>query len=191
MASLTRCTWVWISSGCWWWTGKPGVLQSMGSQRVRHDWATELNWLISTPSCSHPLQSHFFVNLCMLLFRCPILCTPWSATHLASLSFTISQSLLKLTSIESNVPFNHLILCHPLLSGPQSFTASGSFTISWFFASSGQSIGVSALVFPMNIQGWFLLRLTALFFLQSKGLSRVFSNTTVQKHQFFGAQLSL
>ena len=72
MASLTRCTWVWISSGCWWWTGKPGVLQSMGSQRVRHDWATELNWLISTPSCSHPLQSHFFVNLCMLLFSCSV-----------------------------------------------------------------------------------------------------------------------
>ena len=44
MASLTRWTWVWVSSGCWWWTGKPGMLQSMGSQRVRHDWATELNW---------------------------------------------------------------------------------------------------------------------------------------------------
>ena len=44
MASLTRWTWVWVSSGCWWWTGKPGTLQSTGSQRVRHDWATELNW---------------------------------------------------------------------------------------------------------------------------------------------------
>ena len=44
MASLTRWTWVWVSSGCWWWTGKPGVLQSMGLQRVRHNWATELNW---------------------------------------------------------------------------------------------------------------------------------------------------
>ena len=44
MPSLTRWTWVWVSSGSWWWTGKPGVLQSMGSQRVRHDWATELNW---------------------------------------------------------------------------------------------------------------------------------------------------
>ena len=45
MASLTPWTWVWASSGCWWWTGRPGVLQSMGSQRVRHDWATELNWV--------------------------------------------------------------------------------------------------------------------------------------------------
>ena len=46
MASLTRWTWVWASSGSWWWTGKPGVLQSMGSQRVKHDWVTELNWCI-------------------------------------------------------------------------------------------------------------------------------------------------
>ena len=44
MASLTRCTWVWVNSGSWWWTGRPGVLQFMGSQRVGHDWATELNW---------------------------------------------------------------------------------------------------------------------------------------------------
>ena len=44
MASLTRCTWVWVNSGSWWWTGRPGVLRFMGSQRVRHDWATELNW---------------------------------------------------------------------------------------------------------------------------------------------------
>jgi len=117
--------------------------------------------------------------------------TPWTATRLASLSFTISQSLLKLTSIESNMPSNHLIFCHPLLSGSQSFAASGSFTISWFFASSGQSIGASASVFPMNIQGWFLLRLTGLFSLLSKGLSRVFSSTTVWKHQFFSAQPSL
>ena len=53
MASPTRWTWVWVNSGSWWWTGKPGVLQSMGSQRVRHDWATELNWLHSwRKSCS-------------------------------------------------------------------------------------------------------------------------------------------
>ena len=54
MASLTRWTWVWVNSGSWWWTGRPGVLQSMGSQRVRHDWATELNWtdLVSQACCS-------------------------------------------------------------------------------------------------------------------------------------------
>ena len=90
--------------------------------------------------------------------------------------------------------------CHPPISSsvipfsscPQSFPASGSFPMSQFFASGGQSIGVSASasVLPMNIQGWFPLGWTGLI-LQSKGLSRVFSNTTIQKHQFFSAQPSL
>ena len=77
-------------------------------------------------------------------------------------------------------------------SCPQSFPASESFPMSWLFASGGQSIGasISASVLPINIQGWFLLTLTDLNFLQSKGLSRVFSSTTIQKHQFFGAQPS-
>ena len=73
----------------------------------------------------------------------------------------------------------------------QSFPASGSFLMSQFFASGGQSTGASASVLPMNIQGWFPLGLTGLISLQSKGLSRVFSNNTVQKHQFFGTQFSL
>ena len=47
MASLTQWTWVWVNSGCWWWTGRPGMLRFMGSQRVRHDWVTEMNWIIS------------------------------------------------------------------------------------------------------------------------------------------------
>ena len=90
--------------------------------------------------------------------------------------------------------------CHPTVSPfvipfscLQSFPASESFPMSQFFALGGQSIGVSAsaLVFPMNIQDWFPLGLTGWLSLQSKGLSRVFSNTTVQKHQFFGTQLSL
>ena len=89
--------------------------------------------------------------------------------------------------------------CHPTISSSvvpfssflQSFPASGSFPVSQFFASGGQSIGVSASVLPMNIQDWFTLGLTCLISLQSKGLLRVFSNTTVQKHQFFGAQPSL
>ena len=81
----------------------------------------------------------------------------------------------------------------PFSSRLQSFPASGSFSISQFFASGGQSIGVSAStsVLPMNIQGWFPLGLTDLISLQSKELSRVFSNTTVQKHQFFSTQSSL
>ena len=91
--------------------------------------------------------------------------------------------------------------CHPTISSSvvpfssclQSFTASGSFQMSQFFASGGQSIGISAsaLVLPMNIQDWSPLGWTGWISLQSKGLSRVFSNTAVQKHQFFGAQLSL
>ena len=80
----------------------------------------------------------------------------------------------------------------PFSSCPQSFPASGSFPMSQFFASSSQSIGASASasVLPMNIQDWFPLGWTGWIPLQSKGLSRVSSNTTVQKHQFFGAQLS-
>ena len=91
--------------------------------------------------------------------------------------------------------------CHPIISSsvapfsscPQSFPASGSFPMSWLFSSGGQSIGasVSESVLPVNFQGWFSLGLTSLISLKSKGLSRVFSNTTVQKHQFFGTQLSL
>ena len=90
--------------------------------------------------------------------------------------------------------------CHPTISSSvipfssclQSFPASASFLMSQFFASGGQSIGASAIasVLPMNIQGWFPLGWTDLISLQSKGLSRVFSNTTVQKHQFFSTQLS-
>ena len=119
--------------------------------------------------------------------------TPWTAAHQASLSFTISQSLLKLMSIESVMPSNHLILCRPFSSYFQSFPASGSFPMSRLFTSGGQSIGASAAapVLPMNIQDWFSLGLLGLISLLSKRLSRVFSNTTVQKHQFFGAQLSL
>ena len=81
----------------------------------------------------------------------------------------------------------------PFFSYPQSFPASESFQMKQFFTSGGQSIGVSALasVLPMNIQDWFPLGWTSWISLQSKGLSRVFSNTTVQKHQFFGTQPSL
>ena len=95
-------------------------------------------------------------------------------------------------SIESVVPSNHLILCYPLLLLPSVFPASGSFPVSQFFPSGSPSIGVwaSALVLPMNIQDWFPLGWTGLISLQSKGLSSIFSNTTVQKHQSLSTQLS-
>ena len=88
--------------------------------------------------------------------------TPQTAAHQASLSFPISQSLLKLMSTELVILSNNLILCCPLLLLPQSFPGSGSFTVSWLFTSGDQSIGASALasVLPMNIQGWFPLGLT-------------------------------
>ena len=97
----------------------------------------------------------------------------------------------KLMSIELVMLSTHLILCRPLLL-PQSFPALGSFQMNQLFASGGQSIGVSASasVLPMNIQDRFPLGWTGLISLQSKGLSRVYSNTTVQKHQFTGTQLS-
>ena len=102
IASLTPWTWIWVSSGSWWWTGKPGVLQSMGSQRVRHDWVTE-----------------------------------------------------QLFSSLENLEKRH------------------------------------CLVLQRNTQDWSHVGLTVWISLQSKGLSKVFSNTAVQKHQFFGAQPSL
>ena len=118
---------------------------------------------------------------------------PWTVAHQATLSTTNSRSLLKLMSIKSVMLSNHLILHLPLLLLSSIFPASVTFPMSQFFTSDSQSIGDSALasVFPMNIQDWFPFGLTGLISLQSKGLSRVFSNTTVQKHQFFGAQLSL
>ena len=118
--------------------------------------------------------------------------TPWTGAGQASLSITYSQSLLKLSPLSW--------WCHPTISSSaalffslQSFPASGSLPMSQFFTLGDQSIGASASasVFPMNIQDWFLLGLAGLISLLSKELSRIFSNTTVQKHQFFGAQLSL
>ena len=117
--------------------------------------------------------------------------TPWAAARQVSLSLTISWSLPKLMSTESVMPFNHLILCCPLLLLPSVFPGirvfpnESSLCIRW-----PKSIGVSASasVLPMNIQGWLPLGWTGLISLQFKGLSRVFPSTTAQKHQFFGTQ---
>ena len=124
---------------------------------------------------------------------CLTLCDPMDCSTPGFPVITNSWGLPKLMSIESVMPSAHLILCRPLLLLPQSLPASESFPMSQFFPSGGQSIGVSAsaTVLPMNIQDWFPIRLTGFISLQSNGLSRVFSNTTVQKHQFFIAQLSL
>ena len=125
------------------------------------------------------------------LSRVHLFVTPWIIAHQASLSITNSWSSLRLTPSSQ--------WCHPAISSsvipfsscPQSLPASWSFPVSQLFAWGGQSIGVSALasVLP-NTQDWSPLEWTGWISLQSKGLSRVFSSTTVQKHQFFGAQLS-
>ena len=113
--------------------------------------------------------------------------------HQASLSIINSQSLLKLMCIESVMPSKHLILYYPLLPLPSIFPSIRIFQMSQLFRSGNQSIraSASASVLPMNIQDWFPLGWTGWISMQCKGLSRVFSNTTVQKHQFFSTQLSL
>ena len=125
------------------------------------------------------------------LSRVRLFATPWIAVRQVSLSITNSRSLLKLMSIKLVMPSSHLILCR-FSSCPQALPASESFPMSHLFTWGGQSIGVSALasVLPMNTQNWSPLEWTGWISLQSKGLSRVFSNTTVQKHQFFGIHLS-
>ena len=143
--------------------------------------------------CKLVLSTSFSVQFSSVqsLSRVWLFATPRTAAHWASLSITNSQGLLKLMTIESVMPSNHLIFCRPLLLLPSIFL-SIRVSSKEFFASDGQSIGVSASasVLPMNNQdglvGW-----TGWISLQFKGLSRVFSNTTIQKHQFFGAQLSL
>ena len=135
--------------------------------------------------------------LCTIIFYCICCCsvlsnvqlyvTSWTSVHQASLSSPFPRVC------SNSCPLSWW--CHPVISSfaapfssyPQSFPASGSFPVSQLFTSSGQSFGTSASasVLPMNIQGWFPLGLTSLISLQSKRLSRVFSSTTFQKHQFF------
>ena len=93
--------------------------------------------------------------------------TPWTAARQAPLSFTISWSSLELMFIESAMPSNHLILCHPLLLLPLVFPRIKVFSVSQFFPSGGQRIGASVSVLPMNIQGWFPWGLTGLISLNT------------------------
>ena len=138
---------------------------------------------------------HLFCCCCFSVTKlCLILCRPMDLQHVRLPCPSLSPRVCS-----DSCPLNWW--CYLIISSSaapfsfclQSFLASESFPMSQLFASGGQSIGVSALasVLPMNIQGWFPLRLTGLISLQSKGLSTVFSNTTVQKHSFFSTQSSL
>ena len=119
--------------------------------------------------------------------------TPWTEVHQASLSFTISKfAQTHVHWVRDAIQPSHPLL-PPFSSCLQSLPASGSFPRSWLFASGGQSFGASAAasVLPMNIQGWFPLGWTHLISLLSKGVSKVFSSTTIKRHRFFNAQPSL
>ena len=135
--------------------------------------------------------SHYTPSV-MLLSRVWLFVTPWITAHQASLSIINTQSLLTPMSIRLVMPSNHLILCHSLLPLPPIPPSTRIFPMSQLFAWGGQRIGVSALAsaLPMNTQDWSPLGWTDWISLQSKGLSRVFYNTIVKKHQFFSAQLS-
>jgi len=267
MASPTLRTWVWVSSRSWWWTGRPGILQSLGSQRVRNNWVTELNWtevtiwhtidyiwwiwkvisILESGPENKPVKNRdcilsIFVHTKSAItgmeyilniyiseldlhneyvhnFKCGddfTVAYIYTRIHL-NMQFQFSHSVVfnSLQPHESQhdrppcpspTPGVHphsctsSWWCHPAISSsvipfsscPQSLQASGPFPRSQIFAWGGQSIGVSASasVLPVNSQDWFPLGWTDWTSLRSKGLSRVFSNTTVQKHQFFSAQLS-
>ena len=138
----------------------------------------EMTTAVSLVTIDHLQYSSIQSLSCIWFFA-----TPWTAACQASLSITNSLSLLKLMSIKSVMPTNHLICC-PLLFLPSIFASIRIFSNGSVLqvASGGQSIGVSASasVLPVNTQDWFPLRLIGLISLLSKGLSRVFSNTTVQ-----------
>ena len=151
-------------------------------------WWVQLYLQVWSTTCLFKLLLAF-----QLLSHVWLLAIPWMTACQAPLSSTISWCLIKFISIELVILPNHLTLCCPFLLLPTVFPS-----IRVFFNESAlhirwPNIGASTLasVLPMNIQGWYPLGWTGWISLQSKGFSRLFSNTTVQKHQFFGAQLSL
>ena len=163
-----------IYSLCWDWAS--GLLNCLDQFRM----ICESLILISNVVVVVELLSHVWLFV-----------TPWTAAQQVSLSFTISQSLLKLMSIESVMPSNHLIFVVPFSFCLQSYPALGSFPMSQCFTSDGWNIEALASVLPMNIQGWYSLGLTGLISLHSKRLSSVISSTTIQRHQFFSTHPSL
>ena len=137
------------------------------------------------PCIERRIIYHWATSCCCSVAKsCPILCNPMDCS---TPGFPVFHNLLEfanLTSIESVKPYNHLILCCPLLP-LQCFPASSSFPMSWLFVSGGENIGASAsaTVLPINTQGWFPLGLTGLTSLHFNRLS--LSSTTIRKHQFF------
>ena len=149
--------------------------------------------LVSDLYVSGPQMISIGIAVVQLLGHVLLFVTPWTAAHQASLVCpSLSPWVCSNSCPLSQWCYPTILFSVTLLSScHQSFPASGSFPISWLFTSGGQSIGASASVLPMNIQGWFPLGLTGLISVLSKGLSRVFSSTTIWKHQLFSAQPSL
>ena len=149
-------------------------------------------WLLPIFSSNHPNTLNNKFSSVQPLSHVQLLATPWTAAHQAFLSITNSWSLLKLMSIELVMPSKYLMVCRPLLLPPSIFPSIRVFSnesvllIRW-----PKYWSVSFSIVPSKeIPGLISFRMDWLVSLQSKGLSRVFSNTTVQKHQFFIAQLS-
>ena len=140
----------------------------------------------------YPLPNSLISSV-QLPSRVRLFATPWTEARQASLSITNSWSPRKPTCIESVMPSNNLILCCPLLLLPSILPSIRVFSNESVLCIRGQNVGVlaSTLVLPVNIQDWFPLGWTGWISLQSKGLWKVFSSTTVWQHQFFSAQSSL
>ena len=148
------------------------------------------NFYLSCPWKKDSSGSHF-CYCCSVAKSCLTLCDPkdCSTTSFLVLYYLLEFAHTHIHWVSDAIPPSHPLF--PLLLLPSIFpNIRGSFSMSWLFTSGGQSIGASASVLLMNIQDWFPLGWTGCISLQSKGLPRVFSNTTVQKHQFFSAQLS-
>ena len=174
-----------MDRGAWW-----AVVYRVAQSRTWQKWLRRSSRLFCTVNTLNNFTSHSL----LLLFSCSVLSDSlWPQ----GLQHARLPCLSPTPSVCSNSwPLSRW--CHPTISSSvipfsclQSSPASGSFSNSRLFASGGQSIGTSASVLSMNIQEWFPLELTDLISLQSKGFSRVFSNTAVQKHQFYHTQLSL
>ena len=189
MTSLTRWTWVWVSSGSWWWTGRPGVLQSMGLQRVRHNWATEQQLQSGLVPAPYHTARPWGRRPCLFFIFFWFLVVYKNHFSRSVVSDSLGSHALQHARLpcptstpgaySDSCPLSQW--CHPTISSSvvpfsshlQSLPASGSFPVSQFFTSGGQSIGVSAsaTVLPMTIQDWFPSGQTGWISLKSKGLS--------------------